>query len=426
MTYYPAAPGDYPAAPLQQAAAPADATGTYPALAGYTPMETGRRIVVALGDGLIGLVACLLIVAVPFAAGRNAGLASALSLVVALVYAGASFWALLARSSRLAGLPLGAQYVDVTTGLPAGGKLFGKFLLTAVIGGLTFGIAPLIMYFATLQEPLKRNWFDRTLGLMLVDLRTGRRPGTPLPPAPVPPRPATVAPVRFPGSDGDPAGFPTFLAGTPAPPPPAPTWSPPGPPLPPPGPTPASTPAPPGPMYPPPAIQPISEVDGVITRTPRSSLAEPAPVVDPPVPSPTPVVVRELRSVDAADAADAEKTLLAEDASLTAGDPRVALYLDDTTPLRLDPPTVIGRNPVAPGSHPDAAPVSVDDRLASKTHLLVGLDDQGPWVLDLHSTNGVLVARTPGADPQRVPGGRKVHLAPGAVVRFGAHRITVR
>ena len=35
-----------------------------------------------------------------------------------------------------------------------------------------------------------------------------------------------MAPVRFPGSDGDPAGFPTFLAGTPAPPPPAPTWSP--------------------------------------------------------------------------------------------------------------------------------------------------------------------------------------------------------
>lgn len=406
MTYYPAAPGEYPAAPLHQAAPPADATGVYPALTGYTPMETGRRIVVALGDGLIAVVASVLIVVVAFLAGRNSALVSALSLGVALAYALATFWAVLARSSRLAGVLLGAQYVDVNSGLPSGGKLFGKFLLTAVLGAVSFGIAPLIIYFASVQEPLKRNWFDRTLGLMLVDLRSGRRPGDPLPAAaPEPSRPTTISPVRFPVADGDPAAYPTYLAGTV---PPAP------------GPAPASPPPVTAPR--PQPVQPVSEVGGVITRTPHSGAVEPEPVVQPAVTA-SPIVVRAMHSVDAAEA---EKTLLADDPGLATAAPGAALYLDDATQLRLDPPTVIGRNPVAPGSHPDAAPVAVDDRLASKTHLLVGRDDRGPWLIDLHSTNGVDVSPAPDVEPQRVQPGRKLHLAPGASIRFGAQRITVR
>nr|NLI48898.1 hypothetical protein [Propionibacterium sp.] len=210
MTYYPATPGSFPSVPgANQGGHPADSTGVYPALAGYTPMATGRRVAVAAADGAIGATAYVLLMVAALAAGRNATLAGALSLLIAVAYAGAAFWALFARSSRLAGLLLGAQYVDVQTGLPSGGKVFVKFLLASLIGAVTFGIAPLIMVFATVQEPLKRNWFDRTVGLMLVDLRTGRRPGDPLPSLPAAAPPPAVAPVRFPaGGDAAPSWTP--------------------------------------------------------------------------------------------------------------------------------------------------------------------------------------------------------------------------
>ncbi len=422
MTYYPATPGSFPPVPGSNLggnpAAPADATGVYPALAGYTPMETGRRVAVALADGAITLVAYVLMTLAVLVAGRNSGAASALTLVVSLAYLAASLWAWFGRSARLAGVVLGAQYVDVQTGLPSGGKLFGKFLLAGLLGGLTFGIAPLIMYFATVQEPLKRNWFDRTVGLMLVDLRTGRRPGDPLPAPLAAAQPPAVAPVQFPGADGvgvpawTPTPRPAFDAG-----PPAPSATPvpvPAPPAAPPPWAPAS--AAPSPWAP---VQPVVEPDGLITATPLSG-ALPAAQAEPPASvAPAPVVVRPMRSVDAEEA---DRTRLADD--LDAGGP--GLYLDGNTALSLTPPSVLGRNPVAPGSHPDAVPHCVDDPLASKTHLLVGRDDLGAWVIDLHSTNGVAVSREPGAPPQRIQAGRKVHLAAGAAVTFAGHGIAVR
>lgn len=389
MTYYPAA--------FAGQAVPADSTGAYPALAGYVPMDTGRRVAVALADGLIAGAVFALMALVAAGAGRNALVATVLPLVVSLAYAAASLWALFAKAARLAGLPLKAQFVDVNTGLPAGGKLFGKYLLQGLLSAVTFGLAPLIMFFVTVQEPLKRNWFDRALGLMLIDARTGRRPGDPLPAPPIAGQPPAVAPVQFPPLPGEGAGAPTWLA---SPPPPAP-------------PVPPTT-------FAPPAVQPVVEPDGLITRTPRSGVEWAAPV-EPPASFAPPVVVREMRSVDAAET---DQTMRADEPGL-GEEGGLRLFLDGA-PLRLDPPTVLGRNPVAPGSHPDAVPRAVADRSASKTHLLVGRDDQGPWVIDLHSTNGVAVARGTGAASRRLLPGRKTHLAPGDTVTFAAHSITTR
>jgi len=172
---------------------PADTTGVYPALAGYTPMDTGRRVAVALADvGILLLGYALAFVLVAVIGPRNVAATWATGLVYVALLIG-QLWAMFAKSSRLSGVFMGAQYVDVVTGLPSGGKAFGKWLVTGLISAISLGIAPLIMYFVTIQEPLKRNWFDRTMGLMLVDTRTGRRPGDPLPVAPAPTPPPAVA-----------------------------------------------------------------------------------------------------------------------------------------------------------------------------------------------------------------------------------------
>lgn len=436
---YPAGPGypGFPGAP----GVPADSTGVYPALTGYTPMDTGRRIAVVVADVAIALVVVGIAMGITLALQKSVG--PLVGLAIELVLLAAMLWALFARASRLAGVFLRATYVDVHTGRPAGGKLFVKQLLTSVIGGVSLGIAPLVVWFASVQEPLKRNWFDRTTGLMLVDWRTGRRPGDPVPQAvSEPPResPSGVSSVQFPaapeGWEPGPAAQPSW--GLPAQaaasgPGEQPSWQP-GPsqdaasaPWSPPASTPPAPQAIPDPFDWPavtpaahPGVNPIVAADGLITSTPGSVARPTVPVAAAAEPRPQ-VVVREMRSVDAA----AEHTMLAGDADLEALAGGGGVFLDDTTPLRLDPPTVIGRNPQAPGSHPDAVPHPVTDPRASKTHLLVGRDDKGPWVIDLHSTNGVALL-PPGGEAVRIAAGRKVHLVPGAVALFGEHRIVAR
>lgn len=436
--------------PYATAGVPSDATGTYPALAGYVPMETGRRVSIALVDGLIGLVFYGAMMGVVFASGRNSAVGGGIVLVLALVWLGVELWALFAKSSRLAGVLMKATYVDVQTGQRAGGKVFGKFLLAGLLGALTFGIAPLVMYFATVLEPLKRNWFDRTLGLMLVDHRVGRSPGEPPVAAPVstlaPPPP--VSAVQFPGASYGGAtpyapqfppasSFPSSGLGSPtgvADPyaaqvgqPPASPGQPPAVPRQPPAAPASPSAAPTWQLTPPPLVQPVAEEGGLITATPYSSFAPPSDASAPPAtPSATPaphVVVREMRSVDADEA---DRTMLAADSALLgAVAPGAHATLDDGSVLALTPPSVLGRNPVAPGSHPDAVPHAVNDQLASKTHLLLGHDDRGAWVIDLHSTNGVQVIRAADASAQKIEPGRKVHLPVDSRVLFAQRTVTI-
>lgn len=102
------------------------------------------------------------------------------------------------------------------------------------------------------------------------------------------------------------------------------------------------------------------------------------------------------------------------------------LLLDQGSELRLDRVWVIGRDPVAPATHPDAFPFPVADatKSISKTHLAVGPAESGAWVVDLHSTNGVTV---------QGPGGATVRLTPGepaavplhATVGYGERTIVV-
>ena len=400
---------------------PADATGRYPNLVGYAPVATSRRVVIVLADAAIGTLAYGLATGVALAANGGAlgtngsalgvGVPTAILALVSL----AQLWALFARSARLAGVLLGAQFVGVVTGRRSPGRLLLSFLLQGFLGGLTLGIAPLILYFASVRAPFNRNWFDRVTGLMLVDVRKGRRPGDP-PPAPAVAVPLPpVAAVQFPGAvdaavQASPAGSGPAFGPLSAAAPDEPTAGAPG----------RTSPAPePGR----PVVSPVVQASGIITSTPLGSAAPTPARREPEASFAPPVVVREMRSVDAAQA---DRTQLVPDPALVAATRVARALLDDGTPIPLTPPSVLGRNPRPPGSHPDATPLVLDDQLASKTHLLLGSDEQGPWVIDLHSTNGVLVRRAAADVPGRIQPGRKVRLAPGATVHVGARTIEVR
>lgn len=429
---------------------PADSTGVYPHLVGYAPLELGRRVLVAVVDGVIFLAVYALITALTLV-GSAGTLTMAVAFVLSLGYLGAVLWALFAKSARLAGVFLGARYVDVRTGRPSGLALFLKSLLASLLGALTLGIAPLIMVFATIQQPLQRNWFDRALNLMLVDTRRGRNADDAAPALPV-----ASAPEAQPGSSQRGAIQPVVLPGAPpahtpypAPSYPAPSFEAPSfqAPV---GPLPPATPADVSPspydfgpsadfdgQSPTPggSITPILDPGSVITSVPTGGGADPgASLVSPGLPPAAapvaPVVVAPvsppvLRALDSVDAAQADHTILAPFSVVREpGGPEA--FLDDGSQLSLVPPTVLGRNPQAPGSHPDAVAHVVDDPLASKTHLLLGRDDEGPWVIDLHSTNGAAVAKVSGVEPARVEAGRKIRLPVGATVRFGRHTIGIR
>lgn len=101
-----------------------------------------------------------------------------------------------------------------------------------------------------------------------------------------------------------------------------------------------------------------------------------------------------------------------------------AVRLPDGTVASLDLPLLVGRNPDA---QPGARSVPVDDpsRSVSKTHLMLGVDEHGPWVVDRASTNGTLVTL---ADGQRIVclPDRRVRLADGSLVAFGDLALSVR
>lgn len=88
----------------------------------------------------------------------------------------------------------------------------------------------------------------------------------------------------------------------------------------------------------------------------------------------------------------------------------------DGRALDLAVPVVIGRDPADHDELPGARLVSVSDRTVSKTHAAIGIDADGPWVMDLHSKNGVAIAADP---PVTVAPMTRHRLGDGDVVVVG-------
>lgn len=93
-----------------------------------------------------------------------------------------------------------------------------------------------------------------------------------------------------------------------------------------------------------------------------------------------------------------------------------------TVPQRL----VLGRRPEPDGEWADAAVVAVDDpgRSVSKTHAALVRDGDDLLVVDLHSTNGVVVVTGDGEETTLSAGGRH-RIREDATIELGRYAVRV-
>lgn len=250
---------------------------------------------------------------------------------------------------------------------------FGRALGRNLVWGLTASV--IVGLFSPLFDSSRwrRGWHDFASGAVVVDVAPAPRPS-----APVEQLPADVRPAPLPA----PGPAPALLAAAPPAPSGAarPVAAPASGPLPPPSWAPASLPANrriPRTL----PVDVISTVPGVPHRDGRPASAE---RVAPPV--------------------------------------IAILGWDDGTRHTVYEPTLFGRGP---GQQPGRRSTAVRDETLSlsKTHFEIGADDEGTWVIDRHSLNGVVIVR--GGQPQRLMPGRRARVWSGDVLELGDRRLTV-
>jgi hypothetical protein len=161
------------------------------------------------------------------------------------------------------------------------------------------------------------------------------------------------------------------------------------------------------------ALAPPSVAAPVMAPFASPPVARP-PVASPPVASP-PVTTPPLSTAPRSPASTA--------GSAIPGAKEYMMRFATGAQVKLAVGAVIGRNPQDDPEVPGATRIVIDDMSLSRTHLTVGLDADGVWVVDRNSTNGVTV-RLGSTEFVCTPGDR-VDVPPGAVVSFGDRAFTV-
>ena len=322
----------------------------------------------------------------------------------------------------------GVRWVRVDTGAPAGWAGLGKLLLQSAIGTLTFGVGSIIICFASMDE-INRTWFDRTLGIVPINTKAGRDTyKTPVAPQSQAPAQPVVQPWNATASAA--ASLPPVpsvpLSAPPAPPTPEPEathvpWA-----------SAASDPVPTPPTRvsaqasAPAATAPSSDYIG---STPWSNSDSDASASEPAA-TEQPLSFSPHSSSYSTNQQASDSSLSQDDA-----DDRTQLGVRyDTARVTFDTGVtypfggtiVLGRNPLAPASHPTASPVPVDDpqRTVSKTHVALTATREGVLVEDLHSTGGTVIVRADGEETPVLPGA-PVQACAGDTVRYGQRSVVI-
>lgn len=121
----------------------------------------------------------------------------------------------------------------------------------------------------------------------------------------------------------------------------------------------------------------------------------------------------------------ADQALIPEPVNPAASLPRAWATLDSGQRIELSAVMVFGRDPSL--SSPDERAVAVPDptRSVSRTHLRLGVDEQGLWLEDADSANGTTIIG-PDGRPCPAPSGVKVRISSGTEILIGDRRFTVR
>jgi uncharacterized RDD family membrane protein YckC len=103
-----------------------------------------------------------------------------------------------------------------------------------------------------------------------------------------------------------------------------------------------------------------------------------------------------------------------------------SILLDDGRRIALDGLVLLGRNPQPKAGEEDAQLIKIADetRTVSKSHLAVGVDAGGVYVIDRGSTNGSTVSTTNGLST-RCKAGEMVRVGEGAIVSIGDHWLEI-
>ncbi|QOC26635.1 RDD family protein [Microbacterium hominis] len=377
----------------------------------HRPARLGRRAGAYLIDAAIGLIVLLIAVGVFAGISFGTGGGLPLSVAVLLAYVVGLGWlvvytVLQAGAGSLGMRALGLRLVreGASDAAPLG---FGRALGRNLVWGL--GAAIVVGYFSPLFDgtPWRRGWHDRAAGAVMTDV--AGRPAVPSEDASVAPTPAApvgaLAPSVLPPAPILPAGDAADLDG----------WTPAGP----------AAPAPASPL----ASGVISFVPGV---SDPSRLDEPAPAPAPAVPTVDaapvgPPPARDTAAAPGPRTADVPLIENLDETRISTGErPFARLVWDDGTRQAVYGRTLFGRNP-APETGAMVSAVRDETLSLSKTHFeLVPADDRSVWVVDRHSTNGVVLRRgVGGADAQPLVPGERTRVRSGDVLEFGDRQVTI-
>lgn len=365
-------------------------------------------------------------------------------------------WYTLARRAASPGLrAMKLQVVGFLDGRPIGpGRVFIRALVFWAL--YITGIGLLIMLIMMLRHPRKQGWHDLAVTSVMIKERLLAPPVQPAraaAAAEIPsaqaggmsqPHPSGVRavpqPNYAPGEGYGPTGspIPPGIVGSPVPQ---------GPLTPPPGMAPANSGAPyaaavppggsaspyggnayatpypgapygPSPYSPSPTSQPsggeLSSPGQQPSPGPRTAQGPPPPV--PPVREDTPDY-----AMPASDFSD--------QTAMPSSSPYVqdwSILLDDGRRITLEGLVLLGRNPQPKAGEEDAQLIKIADesRTVSKSHLAVGVDAGGVYVVDRGSTNGSTVSTTNGMSA-RCRAGEMVRVGDGAIVSIGDHWIEI-
>lgn len=396
-----------------------------PHLRGCVPAPLGRRAAARGLDFLLGVLVGS-IASLPLRSASSLSQVMSLGLVaqVVVIVFTVVVYVYFARTGYLpGGRLLGIRQVRLIDGASPGWAGFLKYLLIAVVGGVTLGIGYLVTVLL-IRKPLNQAWHDRVTGLIVLDVRAGRDPATPAPPIDVSAAPSVPA-ISLVGLDA--VKVPPTESDVPA------LWTSQAPDL-------GSSPVVGKPVLPPvstpAAVSVVGGELGVITSVPgrRARTVEPsgapeatvAPVVTSHVtpsaatPAPTEAPPATSGPVDGVEEVEDHTLLAPSPLSLGASGSMRALFADDGERINIDRVVIVGRNPTAPPGFPDARLVVLRDpsMSTSKTHAVLRPDPGGVWVMDLHSTNGSAVT-TPSGIRTAVPAGGALVVASGGQLHLG-------
>lgn len=150
------------------------------------------------------------------------------------------------------------------------------------------------------------------------------------------------------------------------------------------------------------------------------------------IPLPTPASVIEpsvkVRPRNFGEVDDDEGTRIANVPAQAgrAGDEGWYVRLDDGREVDLKVTVLLGRNPQkgADDDEVQLVPASGDGRMISRTHVQIGTDPRGVYVVDRGSTNGTAVV-TAGGKLEPCPAGTQVRVREGQQVSYGNRWFTV-